>query len=98
MRRKTIVGVAGQEACRAINFQETVGAEKVTFSETVIAKMCSVVLDQDRIDKENLREVTTGAQKSFLVEAFDKILGVVIPIDFERALRNLFQAQSHPLP
>ena len=61
--------------------------ERVTFSETVIAKMCSVVLDQERIGKENLREVTTGAQKSFLVEAFDKILVEErVPRDFERGI------------
>ena len=61
--------------------------ERVTFSETVIAKMCSVVLDQERIGKENLREVTTGAQKSFLVEAFDKILVEErVPHDFERGI------------
>ena len=62
-------------------------SERVTFSETVIAKMCSVVLDQERIGKENLREVTTDAQKSFLVEAFDKILVEErVPIDFERGI------------
>ena len=48
--------------------------ERVSFSETVIAKMCSVVLDPDRISDEKLREVTIGSQKSFLVEAFDQIL------------------------
>ena len=74
-----------QEACR--KYLSNSLDEKVTFSETVIAKMCSVVLDQDRIDKENLREVTTGAQKSFLVEAFDKILVEErVPIDFERGI------------
>ena len=31
-------------------------SERVTFSETVIAKMCSVVLDGDRITDENLRK------------------------------------------
>ena len=61
--------------------------ERVTFSETVIAKMCSVVLDQERIGKENLREVATGVQKSFLVEAFDKILVEErAPHNFERGI------------
>ena len=61
--------------------------QRVTFSETVIAKMCSVVLDGDRITDENLREVTIGAQKSFLVEAFDKILVEErVPHDFERGI------------
>ena len=74
-----------QETCR--KYLSNSLDEKVTFSETVIAKMCSVVLDQDRIDKENLREVTTGAQKSFLVEAFDEILVEErVPIDFERGI------------
>ena len=46
----------------------------VSFSETVIAKMCSVVTDSKRIAEENLAEVTPGSSKSFLVEAFDQIL------------------------
>lgn len=61
--------------------------ERVTFSETVIAKMCSVVLDGQRITDENLREVTRGSQKSFLVEAFDKILiEESVPTGFERGI------------
>ena len=74
-----------QEACRKY-LSNSLG-ERVTFSETVIAKMCSVVLDQERISKENLKEVTTGAQKSFLVEAFDKILVEErVPHGFERGI------------
>ena len=74
-----------QEACR--KYLSNGLGERVTFSETVIAKMCSVVLDQKRISKENLKEVTTGAQKSFLVEAFDKILVEErVPHDFERGI------------
>lgn len=62
-------------------------ANRVVFSETVIAKMCSVVLDQARIDAENLQEVTQGSQKSFLVEAFDEILiEANEPNGFERGL------------
>lgn len=61
--------------------------ERVSFSETVIAKMCSVVIDHERIIAENLREVTNGSHKSFLVEAFDKILiEERVPVDFERGL------------
>ena len=61
--------------------------ERVSFSETVIAKMCSVVIDRERIIAENLREVTNGSHKSFLVEAFDKILiEERVPVDFERGL------------
>ena len=59
--------------------------KKGNLFETVIAKMCSVVLDHERIVNEKLREVTTGAQKSFLVEAFDKILvEEKVPYGFER--------------
>lgn len=61
--------------------------ERVSFSETVIAKMCSVVLDPDRISDEKLREVTIGSQKSFLVEAFDQILiEERAPYGFERGI------------
>ena len=61
--------------------------ERVSFSETVIAKMCSVVIDRERIIAEDLREVTNGSHKSFLVEAFDKILiEERVPVDFERGL------------
>jgi len=61
--------------------------ERVSFSETVIAKMCSVIIDHERIIAENLREVTNGSHKSFLVEAFDKILiEERVPVDFERGL------------
>ena len=61
--------------------------ERVSFSETVIAKMCSVVIDRERIIAENLREVTNGSHKSFLVEAFDKILiEERVPADFDRGL------------
>lgn len=47
---------------------------RVCFSETVIAKMCSVVTDPERIQKEGLRPVAQRFSKAFLVEAYDHIL------------------------
>jgi len=61
-----------QEACN--KYVSTSLDGKVSFSETVIAKMCSVVTDSKRITEEKLAEVTPGSSKSFLVEAFDQIL------------------------
>ena len=61
-----------QEACN--KYVSTSLDGKVSFSETVIAKMCSVVTDSKRIAEEKLAEVTPGSSKSFLVEAFDQIL------------------------
>ena len=52
------------------NFSE----EKVVFSETVIAKMCSVVIDPIRIDAEELIPIVEEFPKAFLVEAFNQIL------------------------
>lgn len=48
--------------------------EKVVFSETVIAKMCSVVTDPIRIDAEELIPIVKDFPKAFLVEAFNQIL------------------------
>lgn len=48
--------------------------DTVQFSETVIAKMCSVVTDPERIAAENLVPVTPDSSRAFLVEAFDQIL------------------------
>ena len=61
-----------QEACK--KYVSTSLDLKVRFSETVIAKMCSVVMDSKRIAEEKLAEATPGSSKSFLVEAFDQIL------------------------
>ena len=61
-----------QEACKKYVLASL--DRKVRFSETVIAKMCSVVMDSKRIAEEKLTEVTPGSSKSFLVEAFDQIL------------------------
>ena len=48
--------------------------DKVVFSETVIAKMCSVVIDPIRIDAEELIPIVEEFPKAFLVEAFNQIL------------------------
>ena len=55
------------------------------FSETVIAKMCSVVTDQERIQAEGLRPIVDGLNRAFLVEEFDQILiEEKVPNDFKR--------------
>jgi len=62
-------------------------APKVSFSETVIAKMCSVVADPLRIRDESLLTLTDAMKKAFLVEAYDRILiEKKAPVDFERGL------------
>lgn len=62
---------------------------RVCFSETVIAKMCSVVTDAERIRNEGLRPVTDESPKAFLVEAFDRILiESKTPADFRRGLER----------
>ncbi len=67
---------------------------RVSFSETVIAKMCSVVTDPERIQKEGLLEVVDGASKAFLVEAYDRILvEEEAPEGFQRGLER-FVAKS----
>ena len=44
------------------------------FSETVIAKMCSVVTDSSRMSEEGLAALTEFSSRSLLVEAYDTIL------------------------
>jgi mannitol-1-phosphate 5-dehydrogenase len=76
-----------EQACR--NYLPEGFGERVVFSETVIAKMCSVVLDEKRIKSENLKEIVPGAKKSFLVESFDKVfIDEKVPADFERGITN----------
>ena len=48
--------------------------KRVVFSDTVIAKMCSVVTDKNRIRDENLKLLTPGSSRALLVETFDQIL------------------------
>ncbi len=61
--------------------------DRVQFSETVIAKMCSVVTDPQRITDEALAPITPHFSRAFLVECFDQILvdQVTLP-NFERGL------------
>ena len=62
-------------------------APKVIFSETVIAKMCSVVTDPERIREEGLHPVAEGFSKAFLVESYDQILVErKVPEGFSRGL------------
>ena len=61
-----------RKAC--IDYLPGLPKERVVFSETVIAKMCSVVTDVNRIDEENLAPIVDGLPKAFLVEAFNQIL------------------------
>jgi len=61
--------------------------ESVQFSETVIAKMCSVVADPVRIIEEGLAPIVSDFPRAFLVESFNEILvdKVTLP-NFERGL------------
>jgi mannitol-1-phosphate 5-dehydrogenase len=61
--------------------------DRVQFSETVIAKMCSVVTDPQRIAAESLTPITPDFSRAFLVECFDQILvdAVTLP-NFQRGL------------
>ena len=72
-----------QDACSSYlpDFQPN----RFVFSETVIAKMCSVVTDQDRIQSEGLSPIVEGLPRAFLVEEFNQILiEEKIPSDFKR--------------
>jgi len=62
-------------------------ADRVQFSETVIAKMCSVVTNPQRIADESLAPITPDFSRAFLVESFDQILvdQVTLP-NFQRGL------------
>ena len=61
-----------EEAC-LIHFPN-LPENEIIFSETVIAKMCSVVTDPVRISTEKLNPMVEGFDKAFLVEAFNRIL------------------------
>ena len=62
---------------------------RVCFSETVIAKMCSLVVESQRIRNEGLRPVTDESPRAFLVEAYDRILiDSTTPPDFRRGLER----------
>ncbi|MBU63115.1 MAG: hypothetical protein CMI26_11510 [Opitutae bacterium] len=61
--------------------------ESVQFSETVIAKMCSVVADPVRIIDEGLDLIVPDFHRAFLVESFNEILVEQVTLsNFERGL------------
>ena len=63
--------------------------DKVVFSETVIPKMCTVVQDPVRMEKEELVPMFPGANRALLVEAYDRILVEDhIPAGFERGISS----------
>ena len=60
---------------------------RVVFSETVIAKMCSVVSDGSRMREEGLLPLTEFSSRALLVEAYDTILiDDRVPAGFVRGL------------
>jgi mannitol-1-phosphate 5-dehydrogenase len=73
------------EAC--LKYRSEGFAPRVAFSETVIAKMCSVVTDLERIRDEGLIPIADRLSTAFLVEAYDRILvEEKMPEGFERGL------------
>jgi len=73
-------------------------ANRVVFSETVIGKMCSIVTDQDRIQKENLNPINDECPRAILVEAFnDVFIDQSTPPGFLRGL-DQFHPKSDLLP
>ena len=69
-------------------------ANRVAFSETVIGKMCSIVTDPDRIQKESLSPINGQCPRAILVEAFnDVFVDESTPPGFVRGLD-----QFHPKP
>jgi mannitol-1-phosphate 5-dehydrogenase len=76
-----------REAC-LIHFPN-LPENRIIFSETVIAKMCSVVTDPVRISTEKLNPMVKGFDKAFLVEAFNRILiDKQVPRNFTRGLND----------
>ncbi len=69
--------------------------DKVVFSETVIPKMCTVVTDPDRIEREELVPTFKGASRALLVEAYDQILiEEHVPAGFVRGLDRFHPKRS----
>ena len=81
-----------QQACldhHPIGFEK-----KVTFSETVIGKMCSIVTDSKRFEDKNLVPLTSNSSRAILVEDFNRIfVESTVPVGFNRGL-NQFVAKS----
>jgi len=77
---------------------------RVRFLNTVIGKMSGVVSDADRIRLQGLATITSGGQRAFLVEAFNRILISRIRFEdsgeappFERGIK-VFEEKDDLLP
>lgn len=69
--------------------------ERVVFSETVIAKMCTVVKERSRIQEEGLRGLTPISKRAILVEEFDEILiEARAPRGFVRGLNRFVEKKN----
>jgi len=67
----------------------------VAFSETVIPKMCTVVENSNRIEKEGLVPLFPGASRAILVEAFDQIMvEEQAPLGFERGISSFVEKKQ----
>jgi len=78
-----------QRAC--LSYEIDGFADRVVFSETVIGKMCSIVTDLSRIQKENLRPITEECQRAILVESFNQVfVDEQTPPGFVRGLDQFY--------
>ena len=76
-----------KHACQ--NYISNLSDEWIVFSETVIAKMCSVVTNPNRIEQENLAPLTSYSDRAILVEAYNHILiDEKIPLNFARGIES----------
>ena len=76
-----------KHACQ--NYISNLSDEWIVFSETVIAKMCSVVTNPNRIEQENLAPLTSYSDRAILVEAYNHILiDEKTPLNFARGIES----------
>lgn len=69
--------------------------DRVVFSETVIPKMCTVVENPNRIEKEGLVPLFPGASRAILVEAFDQIMvEEQTPLGFKRGISSFVEKKQ----
>jgi mannitol-1-phosphate 5-dehydrogenase len=67
-------------------------SERFQFLNTVIGKMSGVVTDPAQIEQDKLEPMTPGADRAFLVEAFNRILITEITLPgFERGIDVLIE-------
>jgi mannitol-1-phosphate 5-dehydrogenase len=74
-------------------------SSRVRFLNTVVGKMSGVLSDPAEISSAGLAPVTPGAQRAFLVEAFNRIL--ITRIDFQDPFQRgiaVFEEKSDLLP